>query len=378
MELNNLTYRHPEYVGYCLGISIVVLVLIIGFRIWKSRKTIGNKEKNKTWGYGAMWMIREMPGYKFRKIKYYVCCVMALVGVIMTIVGSAQLMARPSYTSKITTGVKRRDIFLCLDVSYSLYGLNYDFAENLKSLVQGLDGDRIGITMYNTTSVLYLPMTEDKDFAIERLDEMEQYFINQKKLEEDYADVDYYSMSDEEFDKYLELADSLQLFQAGTLTNSSEKGSSLIGEGLASCLYSFPYLEDDDRTRVIIMVTDNAENALKKPTVELKEAAGLCVKNNVTVFGVFPPEEEFDLLGEDYDYEQLKNEMKSAVESTGGAFYVAGSDFDTSSIVKSIQQHEAMQVDEISMTKVTDVPTTSFVICFIGIVLVAVAKGGGI
>ncbi len=372
-----MTYRHPKAVVFVFLAALLIAAAIFILKYFKEKDGVNPGDK-KTLGYGAMWMVQDLKTYKTRKIKYYCLCVLGLVGIILSFAGSAILMGRPSFTKEITTGVKKRDIFLCLDVSYSLYGLNYDFVENLETVVQGLDGDRIGISIYNTSSVLYMPMTDDKEFAIEKLEELKEYFVNQKIYEEKYDSVSFYDMTDEEYDEYLTLSGWLDSFEAGTLVNNSEKGSSLIGEGLASCLYNFPSLDDDERTRVILMVTDNAQNAFGTPTVELDEAAGLCKKNGVTLFGVFPPIEEFNLLSSEYDYEKLKAEMKEAVESTGGAFYVVGSDFDTSSVIAKIQEHEAMQVDEITMTKVMDLPLDAFILLLVGILLVAVAKGGGI
>lgn len=373
-----MSYRNPDIFKYALVITIFVAVLVIIWRLFKSYKKLGKKQQKDMLGYGAMWMVKDLRGYKLRKIKYYILCACACAGIVLSLVGTAQLMARPSYTEEITTGVRRRDIFLCLDVSYSLYGLNADFVENLETVVKGLDGDRIGISIFNTSTVLYMPMTEDKDFAIEKLEELKEYFEKQKIVEEEYYGHYISDFTDEEYNDYLELSAWLDSFEAGTLLNNSERGSSLIGEGLASCLYNFPSLDDDERTRVIIMVTDNAQNAFSTPTVELAEAAQLCAQNDVTVFGIFPPKEEFDLLSADYDYEQLKGEMEAAVTGTGGGFYVAGSDFDTSHIIASIQEHEAMQVDEITMTREIDMPREPFIICFVGLLLVALAKGGGI
>ena len=41
--------------------------------------------------------------------------------------------------------------------------------------VSGLDGDRIGISLFNTSSVQYVPMTDDYDFVLRRLEELETY-----------------------------------------------------------------------------------------------------------------------------------------------------------------------------------------------------------
>ena len=45
--------------------------------------------------------------------------------------------------------MQKRDIMLCLDVSYSLYALNYELADYLEDVVTQLKGDRFGITDNN-------------------------------------------------------------------------------------------------------------------------------------------------------------------------------------------------------------------------------------
>jgi hypothetical protein len=50
-----------------------------------------------------------------------------------------------------------------MDVSYSLYELNAELVDSLEDVVAGLDGDRFGVCIYNTSTVLYVPMTDDYD-----------------------------------------------------------------------------------------------------------------------------------------------------------------------------------------------------------------------
>lgn len=371
IELRNETLA--LYVS--IGVALIVLG-IFGFREYKKRKALSADEMSKYMGYGAMWMVDCMKGYRIRKMIHTVLNAIGIAGISLGILSSAYLMGRPSYTEEVTTGVQRRDIFLCLDVSYSLYALNYDFVKNLKTVVEGLDGDRVGISIFNTTSVLYMPLTDDKEFACEKLDQLEQYFINQKRYCDLY-DKYYDGLTDEEEEEMYTLIDELLEFEAGTVVNSEELGSSLIGEGLATCLYDFPSLEDSERTRIILLVTDNAENAYKKPDVRLPVAADLCAKHDVVVFGIFPPEDKFYEMNYGYDFDDLSEELRDSSVKTGGAFYVADDNFDTKGIVKAIQSHEAMQVDEITETRTYDMPQTPFICILLGIVAFAVARAGG-
>jgi hypothetical protein len=371
-----IVLRNKE-LAICVAIGAALVIAgILGFREYKKRKALSKDEMSKYMGYGAMWMVGSMKSYRIRSLIHKVLNVIGILGISLSIVSSAYLVGRPSYTEEVTTGVQRRDIFLCLDVSYSLYALNYDFVENLKTVVKGLDGDRIGISIFNTSSVLYMPLTDDKEFACEKLDELEQYFINQKRYYELYQKY-YDDITDEEEEEFYDLIDWLLDFEAGTVVNSDNLGSSLIGEGLATCLYDFPSLEDSERTRIILLVTDNAENAFKKPFVRLPEAADLCAKNDVVLFSVFPPEDKFNEMNYGYDFDELSEELEDSSVKTGGAFYIADEDFDTKGIVSEIQSHEAMQVDEIKETRTYDMPKIPFIFVVVGILALALARAGG-
>lgn len=365
-------------IAVIIGI-LVILVIRLCFRIFAGRRKMTQNQKKNAVGYGAMWMVEAMPQYRHRKVLYTVLRVTGTVALVICLISSAVLMGRPSYTEKVTNGVQRRDIFLCLDVSYSLYGLNDNFVSNLENVVRGLNGDRIGISIYNTTTVLYMPMTDDQEFAISKLEELRHYFKMQQELLENFGDdADTTEMTREQEAQYEKLLAQLETFEAGTLVHNMTRGSSLIGDGLAACLYHFPSLHDAKRTRIVLLVTDNAENAFDDPVVELQEAAALCRKNDVKVFGIFPPKELFDSTGDGLSYQPLMNQMKTAVEQTGGAFYVASADLDTSGIVRQIQSSPAMQVDEITMTKTTDMPQTPLLLCLLSFCVFALIKAGGL
>lgn len=59
-----------------------------------------------------------------------------------------------------------------------LFSLRFklELVQSLKDVVSNLDGDRFGITIYNTSSVLYVPMTDDYEFVLDRLDKLKEYF----------------------------------------------------------------------------------------------------------------------------------------------------------------------------------------------------------
>ena len=217
-------------------------------------------------------------------------------------------------------------------------------------------------------------MTDDYDFVIERLEELKGYFLLQKDYMEQFGSYSYLSeIPEEELERYYELSEEMSYLEAGTLTNNYRRGSSLIGEGLASCLFNFPHLEDSKRTRVIIMATDNDQQDLTKPVVELPEAADLCRGHDVTVFGVFPGQDQFDYDQAEADYDRCLSSMQESIEKTGGTFYVAGTQLSVPDIVRDIERQEAMAVNTVSVTRMVDEPQLPAVLMALGLVLSAVS-----
>lgn len=309
------------------------------------------------------WMLKAMPEFRASRMRHLVLAIIAEVCIVLAALACVVLASRPYRTQTVSQGVKKRDIFLCMDVSYSIYELNRELVDALKNVVAGLHGDRFGISIFNTSTVLYVPMTDDYDFVMQKLDELGDYFSLQKEYVEKYwENVPY-----EEYDAFDALQRELDYYDAGTLIDNTIRGSSLIGEGLASCMYSFPRFGDEERTRVIIMSTDNAQSARGTPLIELKEASDLCKKNEVIVFGIFPDTNSFldYMITDGANYDSLKTDFRRNVEKTGGAYYEQSSSLSVDAIVKNIQAHEAMETGEVTTTKAVDLPEAALVLLLI-------------
>ena len=350
--------------GKIVAIGTFVLLLILGGLYFLNR--IKKKDKFK---YGTRAAntsrIRQTAVYRRLSVRYTVLTVLMIVGFAGSVISSLFLAARPHKTDDITSGVKKRDIILCLDVSFSLYDLNLEITDYLKDVVSGLEGDRIGISIFNSSSVTYVPLTDDYDYIILKLDELNDYFAMQKEYMEDIMPI--YdaggNFTEEQQQKCDELEDKLLYFDYGTRYNS-DKGSSFIGEGLATALYTFPYLGDSERTRDIIMCTDNQLNAIGSQVVDLNGAAAYCKKNDVTVYGIFPSEEAF-YKPDGADYNTCYSEFKAATEKTGGQCYVRTDTQSVSEIVQNIQKQEAKLVNVVTTRQVVDLPRIPFIMMII-------------
>ena len=313
--------------------------------------------------------VKNLDIYKSRKKFFLITSIILEACLIVSLVSSIVLVARPARKETVNNGTKKRDIFLCMDVSYSIYALNYDLVESLEEVVRSLDGDRFGISIFNTSTVLYVPMTDDYDFVISKLEELKEYFKLQQEYMENYEGK---YLSDIDTEAYYKIRDDLDYYDAGTLVNNYTKGSSLVGEGLATALFSFPRITDEDRTRIIILSTDNSQEEIGTPLVEIDEACSICADHGIRVFGVFPAEEKF------YDrsripYNEAMNGLMKAVQSTGGTFYRESDTLSVQDMVDDIQAQEALMVDEVTTTRVVDKPVIPTMVLLIALAIFFIA-----
>ena len=264
------------------------IIIILGLFLFKKKSTStyqnGKRVANTS-------LIEEMDYYKKLYREYKILTGAAMFALLVAIAIGWVLLSRPAKVDTVSPELRNRDIFLCMDISDSVDELNLNMCDELKKVVEELNGERFGITIFNGQSVLLVPLTTDYQYILDTLDSLKVSFqesIGRSDL--DYFTDDWSTL----FYKY-----------EGTL---AEEGSSFIGDGLASCLYSFPDLETNtERSRMIIFTTDNELNG--EPYVTLEEAAGLCRKNDVKVFAIVP--------------EKVTDEsvFKRAIESTGGGYY---------------------------------------------------------
>ena len=319
MELRN---------GYMIFIGIAVLLLVIFVKRKKKDNYNGGK---KVFG---MSYIENEPYFKKKMFTYRMLCTLLIISCIVSMAACFLLMARPYKKVVNEKEAYSRDIILCLDISYSVDELNLELVENLKDTVKNLKGERFGIVIFNSSAVLLSPLTDDYDYIIDTLD------LLKKSINSRVSSNDNFNFDD---DNWLYLNNYLI---DGTLVGADERGSSLIGDGLATTVYDFPDLEDKDRTRVIIFSTDNDLEGT--PIVTLDEAADICKENNVVVYGI----------GTSQMYDDNKAEMESAVKKTGGTFYLQEESGTVKHIVEEIEKKGknlvkgGTQIQEVEIVKV--------------------------
>lgn len=326
-----------------IGAAVIVLMTALAF-------CIRSKPGSYTGGKKIADMIYLKDGeYLNRRKKLYKMYSCIAAGMSMLAVAAGFFMiSRPYMVERVKDEKYCRDIILCIDISTSVDYLNENLLEKLKSTVDELDGERFGIVIFNTSPVMLTPLTDDYEYVKEQLQLIEDSLKSRNSL-------DLFSYDDDWMYYY-------EYISAGTLVGNEERGSSLIGDGLAAAAYDFS--DDEDRPRVIIFSTDN--DIQGSPIVTLDEAADICADNEVTVYGIGTKEMTVE----------AQAGMKTAVEKTGGRFFMEEDEDSFSEIVTSIEKLSAGLVQTSGETRdeaKLKLPFAVLLIAFAGILVSAKA-----
>lgn len=313
-----------------IGALVLLLLLLV-----HPRRKDNYKGGKKIMG---MAYIEHEPYFKKKIIAYRILCTLLIVSCIGAIAASFLLAARPYKKVVTEKETYSRDIILCLDISYSVDELNLELIKNLKDTVSNLKGERFGIVIFNSSAVLLSPLTDDYDYIIDTLDQLKES-IDCRLSTNTYDTFD---------DNWLYLNSYIT---DGTLIGSEERGSSLIGDGLATSVYDFPDLEEE-RTRIIIFSTDNDLEGT--PIVTLSQAANICKENHVVVYGI----------GTNQMSEENKKEMEAAVTKTGGTLYLQEESGTVKHIVEEIEKEGRNLVKGKTEIQEVELPKIPMVILF--------------
>lgn len=261
--------------------------------------------------------ITSLPGFVARKRRILIG---GLAIVAVTVLGGASALAgisRPITTETINPQQKQRDVMLCLDASGSMSMYNAKILDTYADLIKSFKGERIGMTVFNSAAVSVFPLTTDYDMATEFIEDAQTGFESHGVRGINFFD--------------------------GTVDRSID-GSSLIGDGLASCLNNFDR-DDEERSRSVIFATDN--QLAGEPIYKLMEAAELAKKHKIRVYalarkGVFS--------GPELD------ELKQAAETTGGEMFTMGRRGGAQGVIQKVQQEEAALTPGDAVTLTHDHP----------------------
>ncbi len=251
------------------------------------------------------------------------------------------LTARPGTVDESEEKAASRDIVLCLDVSGSTLPYDREVIDTYRKLVDNFKGERIGLSIFNSTSRTVFPLTDDYELVSKQLDKAS----NILKGVESQDDIDKMKESD-----YQALSDWLEG------TQNRKESTSLIGDGVVSCAAMLPGFAYGNATATnagrqraasIVLATDNVVSG--KPTYTLTEALDLTRQAKISVDGLFsgPKQSESD---------QTTKDFKSAIETRHGVFLTQSDGASVSSLVKEIESRRNHESQAKNKAAITDAP----------------------
>ncbi|WP_285724417.1 VWA domain-containing protein [Psychromicrobium xiongbiense] len=293
------------------------LILLAGMVFWAFRRRDRDEDRLLA---AHTDRLTALPGYvrALRKRRWMVGALMASLAVLA--LGTLLAAARPAVQTVSSPEKSNRDIMLCLDVSGSMVTTDAEVVQVFTQLAQDFSGERLGLVIFDSSAVQVFPLTDDYDFV------------------KDQLAVALDAMKDDTNTSYF----------AGVY---SGKGSSLIGDGLATCVNSFPKTPDGagQRSQSVILATDNV--VFGKPIFTTEEAAALAVKQKVRVYGLNPT-----TTSASNSKTTAANAMKVAVQSTGGEYYALKDGAAVKDIASKIQATEATKVKSAPQVRTDDHP----------------------
>lgn len=258
------------------------------------------------------------------------------------------LVARPSQVDHGEERSATRDIVLCLDVSGSTLPYDREVIETYLKLVENFQGERIGMSIFNSTSRTVFPLTDDYDLVADQLQQASD--ILQGVQSQD--DID--AMSDKDYQKISDWLDG---------TQNRTDATSLIGDGVVSCAAMIPGFvygsssssgsasgeigADAGRSASIVLATDNVLSGTA--TYTLDEALSMASDARISVDGLFSgPSESLN--------DETTSDMRTAIESHGGMFLTRSSGSSVDELVRQIDSRRANADEDVAQAAVVDAP----------------------
>ncbi len=260
------------------------VIAFVGY--WLVRRLLLQRRKQPAAATPAAHTERltELPEYaaafkRYRLMMYGAAGVLS-IGLLLSIL----ISARPFAIFSVTPNQRSRDIMLCLDASGSLLREDTTLINRFGSLINNFNGQRFGITLFNSSAVTIIPLNSNYKVISKQLNTTGQAFKVQK-------------------------GDTFTNLTNGTLSDF-DSGTSLASDGLISCILKMGTIPG--RSQSIILATDN--EAYGKPIVEMQRVATIARQRNIHVYAIDPGVSDTKLTS---NHTQLQN----IALQTSGAYY---------------------------------------------------------
>lgn len=304
----NLTWRWPWAILIAAVAVCVIVVLWMAVTAWLGRRhgpetgaVVYGLERDFNTDYASRMLRR------WRSLNR-----MAAAGLAVSLVFAVILVARPSQVGQEDEQASGRDIVLCLDVSPSMLAYDHEVLGAYQKLTASFKGERIALSLFNSTSRTLFPLTDDYTLVSSQLKHAGD--ILGKVSSQDKIDT-MDARTSQEFSNLIEG------------TQNRKDVTSLIGDGLVSCAAMLPGFtyggarnpnssKASQRPKSIVLATDNVSG---KSTYTLDQALDLADKAGISVNGMYSGSSQSQ-------NDKTTRDMKREIEGHGGTFSMAAGD----------------------------------------------------
>lgn len=355
--------------GMLAAVLIMALVLIVG--AWRRKRSIkrmagSNPARQEAHVFSLDDDLNtEHASRLFRQWRWLNRLLIALLTLALAV--ALSLLARPSTVARDAERTAGRDIILCLDVSGSALPYDREVIETYLDLVSRFQGERIGLSIFNSTSRTVFPLTDDYELVTSQLESARDTLRGVESQD------DIESMSDAD---YQQLSDWLEG------TQNRRDTTSLIGDGLVSCAAMLPGFAygsaptdgngndgngDGGRLRAasIVLATDNVVSG--EPTYTLDQALELTSQASISVDGLFSGPEASE-------GEETTKAMQRSIEAHGGMFVPRSQSRSVEQLVRDIDRRRQAEDQSGEQAAMVDAPgwwTLALAVLTAGAVLTA-------
>lgn len=324
---------------------VVVVVAVAGALAWYfARNPKAKPHEEAVWVANSDY-VDQIPQFRSWVRRYRALQWVGIGALALAALATAFIAARPVDITVSNSKLATRDIVLCLDVSGSMIEYDMEMVDVFSELVDSFEGERIALSIFNSTSRTVFPLTDDYALVLDEL-EAAKAALNPEIL---------YSEDEALIDQYL-------LFSAGTLGTS--EGSSLIGDGLANCALQFDATETE-RSRSIILATDN--EVMGTPIYTLQEAVDFTQERGISINALYGAGD----FGGNASY---ASEYQTAIEGAGGLYYYSDDPEAVEAMVDEVQAQQAIDLDAAPEVTSTDKAGPWFAWVLVAVVALVVVQ----
>lgn len=316
---------HKEYII----IGIILLLIIIFIPISKIK--IKNKKSKIV---ANTRFIKNTKFYKNLDKKYKILTILTLVSFIIISLTSILLIARIQEASVEETEKSSRDIILLMDISPSMYNIDYDVTKGFVNLINTLDGDRVSLIIFDQSTFTLVPLTDDYIYIRNEIEKLQSAF-------EEFLSTGNTSKI-ETYHRYVEYGE----------------GYSLVGNAMMTTLLAMTREDNQnkDRTRMIILSTDN-QAAPGVGIFTQDNSSEYAKENNIKIYGI---------VHEQYKNQTDAKKLIKSLEKCDGKVFFGYGPAQINNIVDEINKtNQTISIEKETLTYKIDKPEVLVIILLI-------------